>query len=81
MGKLLARLNFSHISPRPLHPGQNAAAQEVHKKLRRAGRRRRSRPRPRQTDRALVADAMRGDAARADRPHCRRSPPIRSTPP
>jgi transposase len=55
VGKLLARLNFSHVSARPRHPGQDAAAQEAHKKLRRAGRRRRSRPRPRQTDRALVA--------------------------
>jgi transposase len=55
VGKLLARLNFSHVSARPRHPGQDAAAQEAHKELRRAGRRRRARPRPRQTDRALVA--------------------------
>jgi transposase len=32
VGKLLARLNFSHISARPRHPGQDAAAQEAHKK-------------------------------------------------
>ncbi len=47
VGKLLARLNFSHVSARPRHPVQDAAAQEAHKKLRRAGRRRCSRPRPR----------------------------------
>ena len=32
VGKLLAPLNFSHISARPRHPGQDAAAQEAHKK-------------------------------------------------
>ena len=32
VGKLLARLNFSHISARPRHPGQDVAAQEAHKK-------------------------------------------------
>jgi transposase len=32
VGKLLARLNFSHVSARPRHPGQDAAAQEAHKK-------------------------------------------------
>lgn len=32
VGKLLARLNFSHVSTRPRHPAQEAAAQEAHKK-------------------------------------------------
>ena len=32
VGKLLARLKFSHISARPRHPEQDAAAQEAHKK-------------------------------------------------
>ena len=32
VGKLLARLNFSHVSARPRHPGQDADAQEAHKK-------------------------------------------------
>ena len=32
VGKLLARLDFSHVSARPRHPGQDAAAQETHKK-------------------------------------------------
>jgi transposase len=32
VGKLLARLNVSHVSARPRHPGQDAAAQEAHKK-------------------------------------------------
>ncbi len=32
VGKLLARLNFSHISARPRHPVQDMAAQEAHKK-------------------------------------------------
>jgi transposase len=32
VGKLLARLKFSHISARPRHPEQDAAAQEGHKK-------------------------------------------------
>ena len=32
VGKLLKRLNFSHISARPRHPGQDSAAQEAHKK-------------------------------------------------
>jgi transposase len=31
VGKLLARLKFSHISARPRHPEQDAAAQEAHK--------------------------------------------------
>ena len=32
VGKLMARLNFSRVSVRPRHPGQDAAAQEAHKK-------------------------------------------------
>jgi transposase len=32
VGKLLARLNFSHVSARPRHPEQDVAAQEAHKK-------------------------------------------------
>lgn len=32
VGKLLVRLNFSRVSVRPRHPGQDAAAQEEHKK-------------------------------------------------
>jgi|SRR5271165_879158 len=32
VGKLLARLNFAHVSVRPRHPEQDAAAQEAHKK-------------------------------------------------
>jgi transposase len=32
VGKLLARLNFSHVSARPRHPAQDVAAQEAHKK-------------------------------------------------
>ena len=32
VGKLLARLKFSHVSARPRHPEQDAAAQEAHKK-------------------------------------------------
>jgi transposase len=32
VGKLLARLNFSHVSARPRHPGQDAEAQAAHKK-------------------------------------------------
>jgi Winged helix-turn helix len=32
VGKLLARLNFSHVSARPRHRGQDAAAQAAHKK-------------------------------------------------
>ena len=32
VGKLLARLNFRHISARPRHPAQDGAAQEAHKK-------------------------------------------------
>jgi len=32
MGKLMGRLNFSRVSVRPRHPGQDAAAQEAHKK-------------------------------------------------
>ena len=32
VGKLLARLNFSHVSARPRHPGQDPQAQEAHKK-------------------------------------------------
>jgi transposase len=32
VGKMLARLNFSHVSARPRHPEQDAAAQEAHKK-------------------------------------------------
>lgn len=32
VGKLLARLNFSHISARPRNPKANEAAQEAHKK-------------------------------------------------
>jgi transposase len=32
VGKVLARLNFSHVSARPRHPSQDAAAQEAHKK-------------------------------------------------
>ncbi len=32
VGKLLVRLNFAHVSVRPPHPEQDAAAQEAHKK-------------------------------------------------
>jgi len=32
VGKLLKRLKFSHVSVRPRHPEQDAAAQEAHKK-------------------------------------------------
>jgi putative transposase len=32
VGKVLARLNFSHVAARPRHPAQDAAAQEAHKK-------------------------------------------------
>jgi len=32
VGKLLKRLNFSHVSARPYHPEQDPAAQEAHKK-------------------------------------------------
>jgi transposase len=32
VGKLMVRLHFSRISARPRHPGQDAAAQEAHKK-------------------------------------------------
>ena len=32
VGKLLVRLNFAHVSVRPRHPEQDAAAQEAHKK-------------------------------------------------
>ena len=32
VGKLMARLNFSHVSVRPRHPEQDVAAQEAHKK-------------------------------------------------
>ena len=32
VGKLMARLNFSRVSVRPRHPGQDPAAQEAHKK-------------------------------------------------
>jgi transposase len=32
VGKLLARLKFSHISARPRHPEQDGSAQEAHKK-------------------------------------------------
>jgi putative transposase len=32
VGKLLARLNFSHVSVRPRHPAQDAEAQAAHKK-------------------------------------------------
>ncbi len=32
VGKLLARLNFAHVSVRPRHPEQDVAAQEAHKK-------------------------------------------------
>ncbi len=33
VGKLLARLNFAHVSVRPRHPEQDVAAQEAHKKI------------------------------------------------
>jgi transposase len=32
VGKLMARLNFAHVSVRPRHPDQDEAAQEAHKK-------------------------------------------------
>jgi putative transposase len=32
VGKLLARLHFSHVSVRPRHPEQDLAAQQAHKK-------------------------------------------------
>jgi transposase len=32
VGKLLARLNFSHVPVRPRHPERDVAAQEAHKK-------------------------------------------------
>ena len=32
VGTLLNKLGFSHISPRPLHPGQDAQMQETFKK-------------------------------------------------
>jgi transposase len=32
VGKLMKRLKFSHVSARPRHPEQDAAAQEAHKK-------------------------------------------------
>jgi len=32
VGKLLARLKFSHVSARPRHPEQDGSAQEAHKK-------------------------------------------------
>jgi hypothetical protein len=32
VGKVLARLNFSHISARPRNPKADEAAQEAHKK-------------------------------------------------
>jgi len=32
VGKLMARLNFAHMSVRPRHPEQDVAAQEAHKK-------------------------------------------------
>ena len=32
VGKLLARLNFAHVSVRPRHPEQDVGAQEAHKK-------------------------------------------------
>jgi transposase len=32
VGKLLARLNFSHVSVRPRHPEQDVGAQQAHKK-------------------------------------------------
>jgi transposase len=55
VGKLLARLNFSRVSVRPRHPEQDMAAQEAHKKIRRAGRRGHSWSCQGQADRALVA--------------------------
>jgi transposase len=32
VGKLMARLNFSRVSVRPIHPAQDPATQEAHKK-------------------------------------------------
>jgi transposase len=55
VGKLLARLNFAHVSARPRHPEQDVTAQEARKKPCRAGRRLHSRARARQADRAVVA--------------------------
>jgi transposase len=55
VGKLMVRLHFSRISARPRHPGQDAAAQEAHKKLRQPRRRGHPRACPRQADRTLVA--------------------------
>jgi transposase len=55
VGKLLTRLNFSRVSVRPRHPEQDIAAQEAHKKLRRAGRSGHPRARAGQAGRAVVA--------------------------
>lgn len=63
VGKLLARLGFSHISVRPRHPQADASAQEAHKKIRDAGRRDHPGAGARQTDRALVAGRSAGRPA------------------
>src|ERR1700756_2172291 len=65
VGKLLARLNFRHISARPRHPAQDGAAQEAHKKTRPPPLRcRYPKTRSRKADRALVARRSQGWPAR-----------------
>jgi transposase len=64
IGKLMARLNFSRVSTRPRHPAQDAAAQEAHKKLCRAGRRSHPRACARPADRIVVAGRGAGRPAR-----------------
>jgi transposase len=63
VGKLMARLNFAHVSARPRHPEQDVAIQEAHKKISRVGRRLHPRACARQADRAVVAGRSTGRSA------------------
>ena len=64
VGDLLHRLGFRRVSVRPQHPNQDAEALQAHKKLCRAGPRRRPGARPRQAARNLVAGRGPGRSAR-----------------
>jgi transposase len=69
VGRILKTLTFSHISVRPRHPQADAAAQEAHKKLCRSCRRRHSRCRARQANRAVVAGRSPRWSKRQPDPH------------
>lgn len=65
VGKLLKRLNFSHISVRPRHPKADRDAQEAHKKTSATSLRRRS-PGPPATSRSNSGGRMkRGSVSKA----------------